>query len=127
MVNRNNYILSFFLNLFLKIRMFYYDIFYKYRFIYLVFILPFLISLFIFFFLLNISNVINENNFLIYFFVISLLLIFVLLYLVGKQIVRLWEERRQKMVGSQLHFRLVILFVGLSAVPAIFVSKRLVF
>ncbi len=113
----NNYI-----NLVSKIKSYFVQIIFMDKFIYLVFCLPILISIFIYFLLLNISVVSDNNNFLSNFFLLSILIIIILIYFVGKQIIKLWAERRKKMIGSQLHFRLIILFAGLSAVPAIFLS-----
>ena len=116
-IKLNNYI-----NLASKIKSYFVQIIFMDKFIYLVFCLPILISIFIYFLLLNISVVSDNNNFLSNFFLLSILIIIILIYFVGKQIIKLWAERRKKMIGSQLHFRLIILFAGLSAVPAIFLS-----
>ena len=55
-------------------------------------------------------------------FAASLLALIVLLIFVGRQILRIWRERRQRMAGSQLHWRLAILFGGVTTLPAIIVA-----
>ena len=50
-------------------------------------------------------------------FALALLLVFV-----GRQVWRIWTERRQRMAGSQLHWRLAILFGGVTTLPAIIVA-----
>ncbi len=42
--------------------------------------------------------------------------------LVGRQVWRLWAERRQRLAGHQLHWRLAILFGGVTTLPAVFVT-----
>ena len=51
--------------------------------------------------------------------IVSLVL---LLIFVGRQIWRIWSERRQRMAGSQLHWRLALLFGGITTLPAIIVA-----
>ena len=55
-------------------------------------------------------------------FAASLLALIVLLVFVGRQILRIWRERRQRMAGSQLHWRLAILFGGVTTLPAVIVA-----
>ena len=45
-----------------------------------------------------------------------------LLIFVGRQVWRIWSERRQRMAGSQLHWRLALLFGGITTLPAIIVA-----
>jgi len=42
--------------------------------------------------------------------------------LVGRQVWRLWRERRQRLAGHQLHWRLAILFGGVTTLPAVIVT-----
>ena len=55
-------------------------------------------------------------------FAASLVALVVLLVFVGRQILKIWRERRQRMAGSQLHWRLAILFGGVTTLPAIIVA-----
>ena len=52
----------------------------------------------------------------------ALLALIMLLVFVGRQIWRIWRERRQRMAGSQLHWRLALLFGGITTLPAIIVA-----
>lgn len=51
--------------------------------------------------------------------VIDVLAVIIVAGFVIRQILRLWVERRQKMAGYQLHWRLALLFGGVAALPAI--------
>ena len=44
-----------------------------------------------------------------------------------RQILRLWVERRQKMAGYQLHWRLALLFGGVAALPAVITTAFALF
>ena len=55
-------------------------------------------------------------------FAASMLALIALLIFVGRQILKIWRERRQRMAGSQLHWRLAILFGGVTTLPAIIVA-----
>ena len=44
-----------------------------------------------------------------------------------RQILRLWTERRQKMAGYQLHWRLALLFGGVAALPAVITTAFALF
>jgi len=59
-------------------------------------------------------------NHLTFFLLINLnvLLLVVFVFLVGRNLVKLTLERRQRILGSHLRWRLVIAFVGLSLFPA---------
>lgn len=52
----------------------------------------------------------------------AFLALILLLIFVGRQIWRIWSERRQRMAGSQLHWRLALLFGGITTLPAIIVA-----
>jgi two-component system nitrogen regulation sensor histidine kinase NtrY len=53
---------------------------------------------------------------------IDALALLVLGTLVGRQIWRLWSERRQRLAGHQLHWRMAVLFGGVTTFPAIIVT-----
>ena len=53
---------------------------------------------------------------------IDLVAVIVLGGLVVRQIWRLWSERRQRLAGHQLHWRLAILFGGVTMLPAIIIT-----
>lgn len=55
-------------------------------------------------------------------FVGAICALVLLLIFVGRQIWRIWSERRQRMAGSQLHWRLALLFGGITTLPAIIVA-----
>ena len=56
------------------------------------------------------------------FFLSTLLVLILLMIFVGRQIKKIWNERRQRMAGSQLHWRLAILFAGITTLPAVIVA-----
>ena len=45
-----------------------------------------------------------------------------LLFFVGRQLLRLWRERSRRYTGSALHLRLALLFGGITAIPAVLVA-----
>ena len=53
---------------------------------------------------------------------IDLVAVIVLGGLVVRQIWRIWSERRQRLAGHQLHWRLAILFGGVTMLPAIIIT-----
>jgi len=53
---------------------------------------------------------------------IDVLALAMLAFLVGRQFWRLWIERQRRLAGYQLHWRLAILFGGLTTLPAIIVT-----
>ena len=53
---------------------------------------------------------------------VDLVAVIVLGSLVVRQIWRLWSERRQRLAGHQLHWRLAILFGGVTMMPAIIIT-----
>lgn len=55
-------------------------------------------------------------------FIGAIFALILLLIFVGRQIWRIWSERRQRMAGSQLHWRLALLFGGITTLPAIIVA-----
>jgi two-component system nitrogen regulation sensor histidine kinase NtrY len=64
----------------------------------------------------------NDTDTLIWLVVIDALALLVLGTLVGRQIWRLWSERRQRLAGHQLHWRMAVLFGGVTTFPAVIVT-----
>jgi len=64
----------------------------------------------------------NDTDTLIWLVVIDALALLVLGTLVGRQIWRLWSERRQRLAGHQLHWRMAVLFGGVTTFPALIVT-----
>jgi len=52
----------------------------------------------------------------------ALLTMGIMLYLVGVRLFRIWQERKARQAGAQLHLRLAILFAGIAAIPSILVA-----
>ena len=59
--------------------------------------------------------------------VIDLIAVVIVGGFVIRQILRLWVERRQKMAGYQLHWRLALLFGGVAALPAVITTAFALF
>ena len=64
----------------------------------------------------------NDNDFVMWLIIIDALALLVLGTLVGRQIWRLWSERRQRLAGHQLHWRMAVLFGGVTTFPAVIVT-----
>ena len=64
----------------------------------------------------------NDTDFVMWLFIIDALALLVLGTLVGRQIWRLWSERRQRLAGHQLHWRMAVLFGGVTTFPAVIVT-----
>ena len=64
----------------------------------------------------------NDTDFVMWLVMIDALALLVLGTLVGRQIWRLWSERRQRLAGHQLHWRMAVLFGGVTTFPAIIVT-----
>ena len=45
-----------------------------------------------------------------------------MIFIVGRQLFQIWQERRREIAGSQLHLRLALLFGGITVVPTILVA-----
>ncbi|MDC0358076.1 ATP-binding protein [Oligoflexia bacterium] len=59
-----------------------------------------------------------ESNFLIFAFVnLNVAILCVLIFLVGRNVVKLIFDRRRRILGSQLRMRLVVALVGLTLIP----------
>ena len=61
----------------------------------------------------------QDNGVLTTLIAIDVVAVIVVAGFVIRQILRLWVERRQKMAGYQLHWRLALLFGGVAALPAV--------
>ncbi|MDA8717058.1 PAS domain-containing sensor histidine kinase [Alphaproteobacteria bacterium] len=64
----------------------------------------------------------NDTDFVMWLIIIDALALLVLGTLVGRQIWRLWSDRRQRLAGHQLHWRMAVLFGGVTTFPAIIVT-----
>ncbi|MGB2205132.1 MAG: ATP-binding protein [Candidatus Puniceispirillaceae bacterium] len=64
----------------------------------------------------------NDTDFVMWLIIVDALALLVLGTLVGRQIWRLWSERRQRLAGHQLHWRMAVLFGGVTTFPAIIVT-----
>ena len=70
----------------------------------------------------QVDFVVDSSPVLQVIFLGALCALVLLLIFVGRQIWRIWSERRQRMAGSQLHWRLALLFGGITTLPAIIVA-----
>ena len=61
----------------------------------------------------------QDNGVLTTLIAIDVVAVIIVAGFVIRQILRLWVERRQKMAGYQLHWRLAVLFGGVAALPAV--------
>ncbi|NCF48431.1 MAG: HAMP domain-containing protein [Bacteroidetes bacterium] len=64
----------------------------------------------------------QDNSFLTTLIAIDFIAVIVVGGFVIRQILRLWTERRQRMAGYQLHWRLALMFGGVAALPAILIT-----
>jgi len=64
----------------------------------------------------------GNNDLLVTLVAIDALALLVLGTLVARQVWRLWSERQKRLAGHQLHWRLAILFGGVTTLPAIIVT-----
>ena len=64
----------------------------------------------------------NDTDLLVILLGVDMLALAVLALLVGRQFWRLWIERRRRLAGHKLHWRLALLFGGLTTLPAIVVT-----
>ena len=72
--------------------------------------------------LASVDFVSGDTDFLVPLLGVDVLALAVLAFLVGRQFWRLWVERRRRLAGHQLHWRLALLFGGLTTLPAIIVT-----
>lgn len=68
------------------------------------------------------DETISDSNNLLFFVLVNLTIVVlsILAFLIGRNIIKLIFDRRKKILGSKLRTRLVFAFVGLSLVPTIF-------
>ena len=92
------------------------------RLAYLVIILTLSLGAGIYALFAQIDYLSNDSPYIGVVFAASMLALITLLVFVGRQILKIWRERRQRMAGSQLHWRLAILFGGVTTLPAIIVA-----
>ena len=64
----------------------------------------------------------KDTDFLVFIVIVDALALVVLGTLVGRQIWRLWSERQQRLAGHQLHWRMAVLFGGVTTFPAVIVT-----
>lgn len=94
----------------------------KDRFVYLIILLTFALGVIIYLTLSGISDISTQSDFILSVFGAALFITLFLIFFIGRQMVRLWAERKQKLAGSQLHLRLALLFGGITAIPAILLA-----
>jgi len=69
----------------------------------------------------------SDNSLLTALIAIDVLAVIIVGGFVIRQILRLWTERKQKMAGHQLHWRLALLFGGVAALPAVITTAFALF
>ena len=92
------------------------------RLAYLVITVAVGIGLTVFFALSQVTDITAQSDLLILSFLVAMTFLGLLLFFVGRQLLRLWRERSQRHAGAQLHFRLALLFGGVTAIPAVLVA-----
>jgi len=70
----------------------------------------------------SVDYVSGDTDLLVLLLGIDVLALAVLALLVGRQFWRLWSERRRRLAGHQLHWRLALLFGGVTTLPAIIIT-----
>ena len=76
----------------------------------------------VFFALSKVTDINTQSDLLVLSFLVAMSFLLLLLFFVGRQLLRLWHERSRRDAGSQLHLRLALLFGGITAIPAILVA-----
>ena len=89
---------------------------------YIMLVLAFVIGLTVFLSLGKVSDISTQSNRLSAVIFFAILLLLMLAFFVGRQLLRLWHERKQRLAGAQLHLRLVMLFGLITAIPSILVA-----
>lgn len=92
------------------------------RLAYLVIAVAVCVGITVFFALSRVTDINIQSNLLVLSFLIAMSFLLLLLFFVGRQLLRLWRERSRRDTGSQLHLRLALLFGGITAIPAILVA-----
>ncbi len=72
--------------------------------------------------LASVGYVSGDTDLLVFLLSIDVLALGVLALLVGRQFWRLWLERRRRLAGHQLHWRLALLFGRVTTLPAIIIT-----
>jgi len=65
------------------------------------------------------SHDLASNVLFVFLVNLNIILLVLLVFLVGRNLIKLFYERRQKLLGSHLRFRLVLAFVTISLFPAL--------
>ena len=89
---------------------------------YIMLVLAFVIGLTVFLSFGKVSDISTQSNRLSAVIFVAILLLLTLAFFVGRQLLRLWHERKQRLAGAQLHLRLVMLFGLITAIPSILVA-----
>lgn len=92
------------------------------RLAYLVIIVSVGVGIAVFFALSRVTDINTQSDLLVLSFLVAMTFLLLLLFFVGRQLLRLWHERSRRDAGSQLHLRLALLFGGITAIPAILVA-----
>ena len=89
---------------------------------YILIVLSFVIGFTVFLSFGTVSDISSQSRVLSAAIFLAIGLLLVLAIFVGRQLLRLWYERKQRLAGAQLHLRLVMLFGLITAVPSILVA-----
>ena len=92
------------------------------RLAYLVITVAVGVGITVFLALSRVTDINTQSELLVLSFLIAMSFLLLLLFFVGRQLLRLWRERSRRDTGSQLHLRLALLFGGITAIPAILVA-----
>ena len=92
------------------------------RLAYLVITVAVGVGITVFFALSRVTDINTQSDLLVHSFLVAMSFLLLLLFFVGRQLLRLWHERSRRDTGSQLHLRLALLFGGITAIPAILVA-----
>ena len=89
---------------------------------YIMIVLSFVIGFTVFLSFGTVSDISTQSRVLSAAIFLAIAFLLVLAIFVGRQLLRLWHERKQRLAGAQLHLRLVMLFGLITAVPSILVA-----
>ena len=89
---------------------------------YILLILTFGIGIVTFATLSSVENLSNQTNNLLLLLTSAAGALILLIFIVGRQLFQLWQERKKEIAGSQLHLRLALLFGGITVIPSILVA-----
>ena len=79
---------------------------------YVLIVLTFVLGFTVFLSLSTVSDISTQSNFLSAAIFLAIMLLLILAFFVGRQLLRLWQERKRRLAGAQLHLRLVMLFLS---------------